>query len=199
MRSGWEACDFRRNKENYLKQIYKTNPETNAFVIEISISDYNEIFNGWDPSPVKRRDLDPDLVDFMERCASDIPLKYPLELQFHAPKEVRNEEKESLSREGIKNNFNFTAHFIRKKLGEVRQKTIIYIVAAFAFLSVGYLSRQHVSPNLVTTILIEGLSIGGWMFLWEALSLLFFTGQEVSHRLKKYVRFQATEITFRYK
>lgn len=148
---------------------------------------------------MKRRDLDPDLVDFMEHCASDIPLKYPLELQFYMPSDKRDDEKENLSREGIKNNFDFAAHFIRKRLSEIRQKTMIYIIAAFAFLAVGYVSRQQPHPNMLKTILTEGVSIGGWVFLWEAFSLFFFSGQEVAGRLKRYARFQETGISFRYK
>lgn len=168
-------------------------------MIEVSLTDYSDIFNGWDPSPVRRRDLDPDLVEFMEHCAADIPLNYPLELQFYVPKEVRDEEKEERTRESIRNNFSFTIHFIRKQLGEVRRKTFTDAIAAFAFLSVGYISRQHTSPSLLTTILLEGLSIGGWVFLWEAFSMFFFTGQEISNQLKRYMRFQVTEITFRYR
>ena len=53
-----------KKKKNYLKQIYKMNPDTKAYIIEVSLIDYNEIFNGWDPSPIKRRDLDPDLISF---------------------------------------------------------------------------------------------------------------------------------------
>ncbi len=191
-----EVFAFREKKEDYLKRIYKTNPETNAFVLEVSLDDFSEIFNGWDPSPVKRRDMDPDLVGFLEECASDIPLEFPLELQFYVPKDKYDQDRESLSREGIKNNFDFTVHFIRKELQELRRKILIYAIASLAFLSVGYISRQHVGPNLFTTILIEGLSIGGWVFLWEVFSLIFFSGQEVYGRLRRYKRFQETKITF---
>ncbi|KUO72847.1 MAG: hypothetical protein APF77_00270 [Clostridia bacterium BRH_c25] len=188
-----------KKKKNYLKQIYKVNPETNAFIIEISLVDYNEIFNGWDPSPIKRRDLDPDLVNFMEVCSSDIPLGFPLELQFYMPEDQFNEDKEKLSKVGIKNNFDFTTHFIRKEIKQIREKIILYIVMAIAFLSVGYLSVQKIENSFFTTILIEGLSIGGWVFLWEAFSLFFFSRQEVYSRLKTYRRFQDTAISFKYK
>ena len=179
--------------------MYRTNPETNAFVIEISLDDYSEIFNGWDPSPVKRRDLDPEFVGFLEQCASDIPLRFPLELQLYMPAGKLDKDKESLSREGIKNNLDFMVHFIRKSLAEIRQKAMIYVTAAFAFLSVGYASRHLADLGMVNAILAEGLSIGGWVFLWEAFSLLFFSGQEERNRLKRYVRFQDAEIIFRYK
>lgn len=199
MNCRWEVRNFSKSKENFIKQMYRTNPETNAFIIEISLDDYSEIFNGWDPSPVKRRDLDPELVGFLEQCASDIPLKFPLELQLYMPQGKLDKDKESLSREGIKNNFDFTVHSIMKNLTEIRQKTMIYMISAFAFLSVGYASRRLADLGVVTTILTEGLSIGGWVFLWEAFSLFFFSGQEVRSRLKRYVRFQGTEVVFKYK
>lgn len=188
-----------KKRKNYLKQIYKMNPETNAFIIEISLDNYNEIFNGWDPSPIKRRDLDPDLVHFMEECAFDIPLKFPLELQFYMPEEQYDADKENLTIAGIKNNFGFTIHFIRKEIDQIRKRIVYYIVVASAFLSMGYLLGQKTVPNVITTILVEGLSIGGWVFLWEAFSQFFFTGQEVLTRLKRYIRFQETKINFSYR
>lgn len=188
-----------KKKKNYLKQMYKTNQETNAFIVEILLDDYNEIFNGWDPSPIKRRDLDPDMVNFMETCSSDIPFKHSLELQFYMPGNQYNKEKEQLSITGIKNNFNFTLHSIKKELEQIGEKIALYIIMSIAFFSVGYLSRHKTSPNFFTAILIEGLSIGGWVFLWEAFSLFFFSRQEVSGRLKMYRRFQDTLISFQYK
>jgi hypothetical protein len=179
--------------------MYRTNPETNAFIIEISLDDYSEIFNGWDPSPVKRRDLDPELVGFLEQCGSDIPLRFPLELQLYMPQEKLDKDKESLSKEGLKNNFDFSVNSIRKNLIEIRQKTTIYVLTAFAFLSLGYAATHLAGLGIVPTILTEGLSIGGWVFLWEAFSLFFFSGQEVRSRLKRYLRFQGTEVVFKYR
>jgi hypothetical protein len=187
-----------KKKKNYLKQIYKMDAETNTFIIEISLENYKEIFNGWDPSPIKRRDLDPDLLHFMDQCSSDIPLSFLLELQFYLPKEQYDEDKENLTRVGIKNNFNFIAHFIGKEIKQINKRIVFYIIIAFAFLSIGYLSREKVAENIVTTTLIEGLSIGGWVFLWEAFSLFFFSRQEVYGRLKSNRRFQNTKIKFSY-
>jgi hypothetical protein len=174
------------------------NPEANTFIIEISLINCNEIFNGWDPSPIKRRDLDPDLLHFINECSSDIPLNFPLELQFHLPKELYDEDKESLTRVGIKNNFNFIAHFIQKEIKQINRKIFFYIIIACAFLSVGYMSTEQVAENIVTTTFIEGLSIGGWVFLWEAFSLFFFSRQEINSRQKRNKRFQDTKINFSY-
>ena len=187
-----------KKKKNYLKQIYKMDTETNTFIIEVSLISYNEIFNGWDPSPIKRRDLDPDLLHFLNECSSDIPLNFPLELQFYLPKEQYDEDKENLTRVGIKNNFNFIIHFIGKEIRQINRKIFFYFIIAFAFLSVSYMWRERVAENIVTTTLVEGLSIGGWVFLWEAFSLFFFSRQEIYGRLKRNKRFQDTKINFSY-
>lgn len=187
-----------KKKKNYLKQIYRMDDETNTFIIEISLENYKEIFNGWDPSPIKRRDLDPDFLHFIEECSSEIPLAYPLELQLHLPKDLYDEEKESLTRVGIKNNFSFIDHFIRKEIEQINKRIVFYIIAAFAFLSVGYVSTERIIENIITTTLIEGLSIGGWVFLWEAFSLFFFSGQEVRSRQKRNNRFREASINFSY-
>ena len=178
--------------------MYRMGPDTDEFIIEISVDSYNEIFNGWDPSPVKRRDLDPEVIDFIESCADDIPLQYPVELHFYMPKDQRDEEKERLSIEGIRNNFAYTTALIRRSLSDIRKKTITYAVAAFVFLTLRYMSGPIVPTNILTTILIEGLSIGGWVFLWEAFSLLFFSGQETNNQLKQYLRLLEAKIIFKY-
>lgn len=190
---------FKQAIENYLRQMYKTNAETNGFIIEVSVDSYNEIFNGWDPSPVKRRDLDPEVMAFIESCSADIPLRYPVELHFYLPAESRDEEKERLSEEGIRNNFSYSIALLRRSLADIRRKTMIYAVAAFAFLTLRYMPKPGVPANLLTTILTEGLSIGGWVFLWEAFSLFFFSGQETSGQLKRYLRLLNAKIAFKYR
>jgi hypothetical protein len=187
-----------KKRRNYLKQIYKENPETNGYIIEVSLDDYNEVFNGWDPSPIRRRDLEPDLLSFIEQCAYDIPLKHEVELHFYLPKAQYDEKKEELTKAGIVNNFKFIIHFIQKELSSNRRKIFMYIMMSFSFLTSSYLARQRIDLAFLTTTIVEGLFIGGWVFLWEAFSLFFFTGQEPRARLKRYNRFLESSINFYY-
>lgn len=90
--------------------------ETKAFIIEVSIDNYNDVFNGWDPSPIKRRYLNPDLVGSIEDCSDDISLKYNVELHFFLPQQEFNENKEHLTETGIKNSSKFFIHFVKKEL-----------------------------------------------------------------------------------
>ncbi len=187
-----------RKKEKLLRTMYEVNEGSGAFIIEVLVNDYQEIFNGWDPSPVKRRDLDPELYQYLEECSLEIPLRYPIEIHFFMPKVVHDESKERLSKEGIKNNFIFTIDFVKKELLDIKRKIAMNLLGAIFFLSVGYFLKQRVSPGFFLTILTEGFTIGGWVFLWEAFSLFFFSVQDIQKRLKRYLRFQKTKITFNY-
>lgn len=187
-----------KRKRTYLNQIYKENPETHALIIEVSLDNYNEVFNGWDPSPIKRRDLDPDLLQFIEQCAFDIPLKHQVELHFYLPKEQFDENKEQLTKAGVKNNFNFIIHFIKKELMSNHRKMVIYMIMSFTFLLSHFILKQQVTIPILSNTLVEGLFIGGWVFLWESFSLFFFSGQEPRSRLKRYYRFNDTPINFYY-
>jgi hypothetical protein len=185
-------------KKNYLKQIYKQSPKTMRFIIEVSLDNYNEVFNGWDPSPIKRRDIEPELLNYIEQCAYDIPLKYGIELNFHLPKNLYNEKKENLTKVALINNFKFITHFINRKLALYYRKILVYIILSFSFLAAGFLIKQHGNFDVVLTTLIEGLYIGGWVFLWEAFSLFFFSSQETRGKLKRYTRFIDSPVHFYY-
>lgn len=72
------------------------------------------------------------------------------------------------------------------------------MIMSFTFLSFAYLLKQHLHMELFKTTVVEGLFIGGWLFLWEAFSLFFFSSQEIRAKLKRYYRFIDGKISFHY-
>lgn len=189
---------FLRKKRNYLKQMYRQNPESGAYLIEVSLESYQEVFNGWDPSPFRRRDIEPELLDFIYHCSEDIPLRQPVELCFYMPKDQYDEQKEQLTKVGFTNNLNFIASKIRKELKSSHRKIFLYVLMSLIFLLMAYFLRSQSFENLFTTILTEGMFIGGWVFLWEAFSLFFFTDQEHKRKLKLIQRLLDYPIVFIY-
>ena len=61
----------KKKQKSTLINIYNINPKTSAYMIEVSLDDYAELFNGWDASPLRRRDLEPEFLDFLEQCGSE--------------------------------------------------------------------------------------------------------------------------------
>lgn len=188
----------KRKKRSYIKQFYKLNQETGRYIIEVSLDNYNEVFNGWDPSPIKRRDLDPEVKDFILNCSDDLPLNFEIELKFYVPKSQLDKEKEALTIDGVKNNFNFFILLARKELMNNRKKTIKYITLSILFLLLSYFSDKAIFFGLFSTILKEGLFVGGWVFMWEAFSIIFFSDSEMYSDIKHYNRLLDSPIIFEY-
>jgi hypothetical protein len=186
-----------KKKKLEYQNIYNKNPETGNYMIEVSLEDYSELFNGWDASPLRRKDLEPELVDYLEQVGSEIPSKEKIELCFYLPKEINDTEKEQKSMIAIKNNFKIAIFFINRKLSKGYRKMFIYVILSLIFITLAYMLRITEELPLLSSILREGLFIGGWVFLWEAFSLMTFTTHEERVRRNIFYRFIDCDIYFK--
>lgn len=177
--------------------LYNTNPESKAYIVEVSLDDYSELFNGWDASPLRRKDLEPELMDYLEQAATEIPIREKLELCFYMPKEKRDLDKEFKSITSVMNNFKVVLSTIHKQLSHNYRRLAIYIIISLIFLSAAYLLRNVTHISLFINIMIEGFFIGGWFLLWEAFSLFFFDTHETRVRQKFFNRFLISDIYFK--
>lgn len=185
-------------KKSYLNQIYKFDDHDKNYVIEVSLETYHELFNGWDASPTRKKDLDSELLDFIETAAYDIPMKHHVKLSFGIPLTEKDDKLESSSKTAIYNNFKMIIHFINKQLSLNNRKILTYITLAFTFITLAYIMVSFYEDSLTFNILREGLFIGGWFLLWESFSLFFFDSYEVRQRRKRFQRYLDSDIEFRY-
>lgn len=182
-----------------LKQIYRVNEETNAYMIEISLDDYDELFNGWDASIIRRKELEPELLDYMVSASYEISLNYPVELWFYVDPSKENTDREMISVLSIVNNFKTRLHFNEMKLRSNYRKILIYILMSTLFLLFAYLMPKDLDMILFINIIVEGLFIGGWVLLWEAFSLFFFDSHDLRIRKKHLIKLKDSKIYFKYK
>lgn len=186
-----------KNKSETLS-LYNKNQENGAYMIEVSLDDYSEIFNGWDASTIKKKDIEPELLDYLEQAGFEIPHNAEIEIYFYLPKEINDTDKENKSITGIQNNFKAVLFFIDRMLHKNYRRIASYITIGILFLIGAYLTRIYAgSLNLMFSIVIEGFFIGGWFLLWEAFSLFFFDTHETKQRRKVYRRFSRSNIYFK--
>jgi hypothetical protein len=185
-------------KKSYLNQIYKYDDTDKTYVVEVSLETYHELFNGWDASPTRKKDLDSELLDFIETAAYDIPMKQQVKLSFAIPLEEKDDKLEASSKTAIHNNFKMIIHFINKQLSLNNRKILTYITLSFTFITLAYIMVSFYEDSLTFNILREGFFIGGWFLLWESFSLFFFDSYEVRQRRKRFQRYLDSEINFRY-
>jgi len=181
-----------------LKKIYRQNPETKAFLIEVALDRYEEVFNEWDPAPYKRRDLNPALLRYLEDSSEDVPFRNDVELLFKAPAQISNESKEWSTLDGLKTWMACAEDAARKSLRRLRNRSLTYLGSAIVLLTaVAQLSRTQVD-SLWLTVVRDGLTIGSWVFAWELISIFLFRRVELRRELKKWKRMAKADVRFTY-
>ena len=178
------------------EKIYERDEATNGFIISVAIEKYADIFNELDPAPFRKRDLDSDLRAYLEESSLDIPLKHRIILQFNMANDPKETEKEGRIEAGLKTYFTFVRNELETKIRKSREKSAIYTIASFLLLATSYFLRTSLTGGAFLTTLFEGITIVGWVFLWEAISTLLFKNRDIRQRFGHYKRFSNAPIVF---
>lgn len=186
-----------QDQDRFFDAIYAIDQATDAYMIEACLDDYGDLFNEWDPAPFKRREIDPDLQFYLEGSSDEISHRYPIELIFSLPAGQRNEVIEQEVRIGLRNGFNFKLYLLKKEIQSSNTRTLRYVLMGFVTLWAARLLSEPAEAYTLTSVLTEGLFIGGWVFLWEAVSLFFFSNQELYQRYRTYIRLRDALVIFR--
>lgn len=190
---------MRKKTKSLLQTIYDFDSERNAYIIRILIGQYTHVFNDLDPAPMKRRDLNQEILTYLEDCSKEIPLKYKVQLEFVVKDHREDSDKEQRARVGLKTYFSFVMLNLRREIVGAYKKCAVYILTSCLLLSVSFYLRSRLADfSIPFSILKEGLSIGGWVFLWEAIAIVVFSNREVFKEFKKYERLNDAEVKFTY-
>ncbi len=182
-----------------LRQIYRYDKLDDTYAIDVSLDNYLELFNEWDRSPLKKKDINQELSDYLENAAYQIPLKFKTKIIFGIPRSVKDSKREQNAITGLRNNFRYVIHFINRTLATNNRKSIIYLLLGLAFIVLSTVFDQYL-PNdtFFFSVLSQGIFVGGWVLLWEAFSLHLFISYEHRNRRKRYQRFLESKIEFTY-
>ncbi len=188
---------FKRKYEDTMQYVYKRNQETNAIKVEIRLDDYDAMFRGWDASPAVHREMDPDLIRFIEESGYEISMEESIEFCFYVEKDNYDLEKEEVSGEAVKNNFRMAIFRADRTLKRNLRRMLSYIVFSIMFLVVSILFESE-QADIILQLFVQGLFVGGWVLLWEAFSIFFFVSHDIRQRRKRYVKFLESDIYFKY-
>jgi hypothetical protein len=184
-------------KAEFFTEIYAIDKANDAYMIEVALDQYTDIFSEWDPAPFKRRELDSDLRLYLEGSSDEIPFRYPIEICFTVPPGTRAPAMEEEIRQGLKNSLNFRLYLLKKQVRLTNVRTVRYVLAGFGTLWVARLLAEVAEANDLLAVATEGLFIGGWVFLWEAVSLFFFSNRDLYAEYRTYQRFRQSPVIFK--
>ncbi len=186
------------NENSLLEKLYERNPQNGNYIIEVALDTYADIFNEWDYAPFRRKDIDPDLLRFLEESMEDIPMKSEVDICFYLSDEIQNEKREQMIIAWFRNYYRLCIELERRKIKSLVLKSVLYSLASAAFLISSYLGNRISENDLLSYLLTQTVIVGGWVFLWEAISLLTFERVKIYRRMRNYNRFRRAAVVFRY-
>ncbi|NLE24251.1 MAG: hypothetical protein GX625_02750 [Clostridiaceae bacterium] len=178
--------------------LYRRNNDTGRVIIDISLEDYIEFFHEWDNSVFRKRDIHPELAEFLDLCSEDIPLRKKLEIVFSLNASEISSEKEEQIRTSYRNYYNSLNRLVNRKAERFFKVSAILLFTSLVLLTAYTLLREITKHSIVSDVLLESLLIGGWVFTWEAVHLLFLDIIEPFRRRREIKRFLEAEITFKH-
>ena len=189
---------MKKKRISDIQKQYWFEEESNAYLIELSLDDYEDVYDQWDPAPFRKRFIEEEFNEFIVTSAEDIPYKYNLVIVLHLPESEKDPRKEKSVISAYENFYNYAAAKEKRNWLRLRKKTLMYFVLSIILLGIGYFYLNE-TDQVILNVIREGIFIGGWVFLWEAITNTFLTGHEQKNTMKLYKRLYLSEIRFSYK
>jgi hypothetical protein len=183
--------------EPALMEAFRLDPESGSPIIEIVVERYDDLFNRLDRAPFRRRDLSPDFKQYLQDCSVWVPLPHPLAFEIHLGVDRQDEARQSEVVAGIRAYFAWLIYVHRTEARRQRARIASFVGMSFVLLTSALLLGGQVDKErVVQAFLLNGFTVGGWVFLWEALSIAFIRRLDQHVQLARYRRLVDASIRF---
>jgi len=147
-------------------------------VIEVRVAELRQLFNAIDPSPFRKRDLDPGAEEFIVDWSRDFPVDARLALLVHLERAPGQADEATILRDAIHEFFAERAARTRRRLRELFERGRISLAIGLTCLasSIGLGDALAVvfPDSRWTEIVRESLLIGGWVAMWRPLEVFLY-------------------------
>jgi len=146
-------------------------------LIEVKLTELNQLFNSMDPSPFHERDLDHDAEEFIVSWAQEHPKQHDLKLVVHLtrrPEGIADPQK--LTQESIEHYFGYRAQMILRDLKRLMREGRASLLIGLLFLIACQITATLLTPSVAhwQAVVREGLTIIGWVAMWKPLDIYLY-------------------------
>jgi hypothetical protein len=177
-----------------------TKDEFGNYSINVSVSDLDELFSSYDPSPLHQKDIAPDILKMIMSQLVVFPERANVELHLHLPKKFRKKNMDSIIEQAIRHHLEFELLDSQLHLERRMQKgfrTLSYAVIIFVTLFTAAYFLQE-TESVILHLLGEGFWVGSWVSLWHPIEMLLYDWLPLYEEKKKYSRLLDLKIKFKY-
>lgn len=185
--------------EDYFDGVDNINKRTLHYIINLKIHKYSDIFDNLDDSPLKLRSINKNIQSYLKDSFANIPSKNNTGISFHITGEKKNKVMEESIMHALQRCCLRRLKFKRSELKSSNIDTVIYVLTSVLLLSVGFdLETIFIKKSVLLSTVLEGVNIGGWIFLWEAISMLLFKSKDINSEIQEIHRILSSNVSFTY-
>lgn len=146
-------------------------------LIEVKVTDVNQLFNSMDPSPFHERDLDHEAEEFIVSWAREHHRQEDLKLLVHISNSATDAAAaQKLISESIAHYFEYRAMITLHDLKRLMREGRVSMLIGLIFLVVCEIAASFfAAPDRSwQTVIHEGLQIIGWVAMWKPLDIYLY-------------------------
>lgn len=166
------------HSQNFSKEyLERYRKEGDLLIIEISLEEPYNLYDDKDPSPLKVRDLKPIIEQYIANCIREIPDKQKVRVDFYFYSISDSEEEKSLLKKSVRDFFIYRTKIrfldFRYKIKYGFKSFSIGLCFLFfcIYISTSYLNNDN---DIVQKFFLEGLSVLGWVSLWNPVQVFLY-------------------------
>lgn len=158
--------------------------------IELRLREVAQLFNSLDPTPFHEKDLDPDAERFIESWALEFPPGSRLQIVVHLEHLPGDGvDVDALVSTAIRNFFSYKAELKQRELRLLFREGRISLTVGLLFLAACLLAANLAgtfATGATVLIIREGLTIGGWVAMWQPLQIFLYEWWPLVRRRRIY-------------
>lgn len=160
--------------------------------IAIRVRTINQLFNTFDPSPFREKDLDSGVEGFLVGWVRELPPRSSFRIVIHLPAEETEKPETAEIEPAFAHYFRYCAQVSRRELRELLRigwrSLIIGLIVLMACLAASQIPVKFIENRAVARVLEESLIFLGWVANWRPIEIYLYEWWPILRRIHLYRR-----------
>lgn len=159
------------------------------------------LFNSFDPSPFREKDLDTGVEEFITSWVRELPPAAPFSIVVHLPAEEAAKPDAGRIGEAFAHYFQYRAEASEHEWRELfrigRRSLAIGVVVLIICLTASQLAAVLIPNRVVASVVEESLIIVGWVANWRPIEIYLYDWLPIRRRMNLFRRLAVAPVEVR--
>jgi ABC-type spermidine/putrescine transport system permease subunit I len=166
--------------------------------IAIRARTIGQLFNTFDPSPFREKDLDNGVEEFLVGWVRELPPGAPFRIVVHLPAEEAAKPEAAEIAAAFAHYFRDRAHASKSELRELlrigRRSLLIGVAVLVVCLVASQVAAKIIANATVARVVEESLIIVGWVANWRPIEIYLYDWWPIVRRVRLFRRIAAAHV-----